>query len=72
MRRNLEKEIFSSCQYIFKSLSVTRPVLNSCAMGRFDSLHLINQCMAVLGRFISSELNQGLAGLKSSQLQCNV
>ena len=34
---------------------MTIPVLNSCAQGRYHSLDL-DQCIGILGRFISSEL----------------
>ena len=71
MRRNLENQTFSFCQYTYKSkLSVTIHMLNNYALGRFHSLDL-DQCIRTLGRLISSEPNQDYVDLKSPHLQCS-
>ena len=53
---------------VLSLLSVTRPVLNSSALGRFHSLNR-NQCIGILGRFFLSELNQGSVDLKLPHLR---
>ena len=55
-----DNEIFSSCQYTFKSIKCDR----TCSLERVHSLGL-NQWIRIVGRLVSSELYQGSVDVKS-------